>query len=66
MEGKEQNDLANRVQITTSGTGSDLLLTSSVLIIKNLSMWDEGYYTCRSTNGQNESISSRVYIFPFG
>jgi len=65
MEGKEQNDLANRVQITTSGIGSDLLFTS-VLTIKNLSMWDEGYYTCRSTNGQNESISSRVYIFPFG
>jgi len=67
-EGKTQNDLQNRVQIITSRNDDDDDDGSitSILTIANPTVWDEGYYTCRSTNNLNEMISSRLYIFLYG
>jgi len=61
-QGKQQNDLSNRIKIKSNRNNDGW---TSVLIISNMTIWDEGYYTCRSTD-LNQRVSSRVYIFPFG
>lgn len=59
--GKEENDLPNRVKISTIRNENDDGFTS-ILKIWKLTQMDEGYYTCRTTN-LDEIISSRLYIF---
>lgn len=67
VEGKTQNDLKNRVQIINSRNGDNDGSITSILTIANPTVWDEGYYTCRSINNRNnEIISSRLYIFIYG
>lgn len=70
--GRTVNDLSNRIEISSitnswNGINGGTRITLSTLTIWNLTIWDEGYYTCRSVNEQGEMItSSRIYIFPFG
>ncbi len=68
---KTVNDLPSRIKISSYinswNNGTVRLFALSTLTIWNLTIWDEGYYTCRSINEQGEIItSSRLYIFPFG
>jgi len=37
---------------------------TSILYVRKLTLWDEGYYTCRSAS--NPNIRARLYLFVMG
>jgi len=59
---KQENDLPSRVQIITTRNENGDGFTS-ILTIWNQTIFDEGYYTCRSINRNKEQISTYLYIF---